>query len=460
MNTISRGIRNAFRNGIRTFSIVIILGLSIGLALAMLISRQAVEKKIADVKGSIGNLVTISPAGSRGFEGGGEPLTNDQMAKVKALPHVVNLTTTFQDQLASGDTNLQSAIEAGSLGQRRAEASDRNLNSNLDSGERRVFQNRQVNFTPPITAIGTNNVTTLQAFGGGGTITVKDGGAFDPNVDKNVALIGTDLAAKNNLGVGSTFKAYGTDITVTGTFDSGNKFSNSVIVMPLSTLQRLSNQTSSVSSAVVQVDSISNLDSAVSAIKSTLGDSADVVNQQDTSAEALAPLESIKNVSLYSLIGAVGAGAVIILLTMLMIVRERRREVGVLKAIGSSNLGIMLQFMTEALTLTILAAALGIGLGVAGSNPISKMLVNNSASASPAIQAGPGGGGAMVVRGGGAVMRFANQSFGNLKTIQTDVGWNILLDGLGTALVIALIGSAVPAWFIAKIRPAEVMRSE
>ena len=44
MNNVSRGVRNAFRNGIRTISIVLILALAIGLALAMLVARQAVLK--------------------------------------------------------------------------------------------------------------------------------------------------------------------------------------------------------------------------------------------------------------------------------------------------------------------------------------------------------------------------------------------------------------------------------
>ena len=76
MNVISRGIRNAFRNIVRTFSIVIILGLSIGLSLTMLIAHQAVGDKIKSVESSVGNTVSISPAGVRGFQGGGNALQN------------------------------------------------------------------------------------------------------------------------------------------------------------------------------------------------------------------------------------------------------------------------------------------------------------------------------------------------------------------------------------------------
>src|SRR5258708_6453397 len=110
MNTITRGIRNTFRNGIRAFAIVIILGLSVGLALAMLIAHQAVKNKIAAVESSVGNTITISPAGVRGFDGGGNPLTDSQLSKVKSLAHVASVTETLNDRLTSDNTNLKSSI--------------------------------------------------------------------------------------------------------------------------------------------------------------------------------------------------------------------------------------------------------------------------------------------------------------------------------------------------------------
>src|SRR5437868_2768069 len=118
MNTLTRGMRNAFRNSIRTVSIVIILGLSIGLAITMLIARAAVESKIESVKSSIGNTITVSPAGARGFQGGGEPLTQDSVNKIKSTSHVTSVTATLQDRLTTDNSNLVSAIEAGSLGRR------------------------------------------------------------------------------------------------------------------------------------------------------------------------------------------------------------------------------------------------------------------------------------------------------------------------------------------------------
>ena len=322
MNTISRGIRNAFRNTIRTISIVLILGLSIGLSLTMLLARQAVQSRIDTVKSSIGNTITIAPAGARGFEGGGEPLTTASINAVKTLAHVSSVTEILQARLTTTDSNLVSAIEAGSLGRRN------NANGSSDTTmppEGGPTGARGGSFTPPVQLTGVSSISNT-ALVGGGTLSLKSGENIDPSQDEAVAMIGSTLATKNNLSVGSTFTAYATTVTVKGIYDAGNNFSNNTVIMPLATVQRLSDQAGEISTATVQIDSIDHLDAATTSIKSTLGTTADVTNQQDTSAQALEPLENIKTISLYSLIGSVIAGAVIILLSMMLLQKRRRMK--------------------------------------------------------------------------------------------------------------------------------------
>lgn len=476
MNGISRGIRNAFRNTTRTVALVAILGLSLGLALAMLVAHQAVVNKIASVKKSVGNTISISPAGARGFEGGGTALTSAQMAKVAKLAHVSSVVSSLSDRLTTDNTSLQSAVDAGSLGQRFAQRSGDSFSFQSPpaggvSGSTNDATTPSVTrtFTPPVTVNGTTDPTNLSssATSGGGTFTLKSGKSFDGTSSDNVALVGATLATKNNLKVGSTFTAYGTTITVVGIFDAGNTFSNNQVVMPLATVQKLSSQIGSVTSATATVDSVDNLTSTTKAITSALGSTADVTNEADTANATVQPLENIKTVSLYSLIGAVVAGAVIIFMTMLMIVRERRREIGVIKAIGASNLKVITQFMAEAVTLTVLAAGVGIILGAAAANPITNMLVSNStSSSSQTVSAGAPGAVQVSTTTGGPVVRggFANRAFGgatrSVTKITASVGWSIIAYGLGAAVLIALVGSGVASLFIAKIRPAEVMRTE
>jgi putative ABC transport system permease protein len=469
MNPISRGIRNAFRNSIRTFSIVVILGLSVGLALAMLVAYQAVGKKITSVKSSVGNTVSISPAGVRGFEGGGTALTETELAKVSSLTHVTGLSESLSDRLTTSDTNLTSAISAGSLGQRFAGnsgqsfsfsgAGDRGAGGGAVGGTNGSIT---TTFTPPITVVGTTDPTNLStaATEGGGSFKLDSGSVFSSTSSADVALVGSTLATKNNLKVGSTFTAYGKTVTVGGIFEAGNSFSDDQLIMPLTTIQTLSAQAGDVTSATATVDSITNVASVSSAAEKVLGSAADVTNDVATTQAAVTPLQNIQTISLYSLIGAVIAGAVIILLTMVMIVRERRREIGVIKAIGASNVVVMGQFMVEAITLTLMGAVIGIALGVVAGNPITKLLVTNSTSSTTTATSTGGFGAAGGGYRGGASRGLSTSLHNSVANIHAAVGWTIILDGILAALLIAIIGSGLASFFIAKIRPAEVMRVE
>ncbi|HEX4774029.1 MAG TPA: FtsX-like permease family protein [Candidatus Saccharimonadales bacterium] len=460
---MTRGIRNAFRNMIRTSSIVIILGLSLGLSLAMLVAHQAVSDKITAVKASVGNTITIAPAGFNGSSQVNNALTTSQLSKVATLSHVTSLAENLTDRLPTTGSSTPSfgGRNDNSSGSTTSLTSPVQLNLNGGQGGGKVFVggggSLPTNFTPPISFAGTTQPSQLN----GTDLTISSGQTINGSKDTNNALISSDMASKNNLKVGSTFTAYNTTLTVAGIFKSDNQGVNNNVVVSLPAEQRLSGQSGVITNAVASVDSLDNLSSVTTSVKNMLGSSADVTSAQDQANQTVQPLNSVKTISLYSLIGAVIAGGIIILLTMVMIVRERRREIGVIKAIGASNVKVVGQFMAEAVTFTVMAAVIGIILGVVAGNPITHLLVTNSSSSTTSAAAGPGGG---FRSGGGFGGQGGGRGFGavrnNVSAIHAAVGWSIIFYGLAAALLIAIVGSALASFFIAKIRPAEVMRVE
>ncbi|HSW78097.1 MAG TPA: FtsX-like permease family protein [Candidatus Chromulinivoraceae bacterium] len=456
MNVLTRGMRNALRSPIRSGAILIMLAISISLILAMMVARTSVNNKVAEVKASTATQVTINPAGISGGMGGGDPLTADQIKTIASTAHVKSVASTLTDQLGTSDTNLTPSLELGSFGKRmmRFESADGSSGASTNVGGGANDTSRPAP-TPRTTVTGTSDPASIVA-----TDKITSGATIDGSSSDLIALVGTTLAQKNSLSAGSTFTAYGKTITVKGIFTSDNKFENNGIIMPIATLQTLTNQPGSVTNVTATIDSSDNVASAVTALKASLGDKADITSQQQQAENSLQPLESIASLALVGVIGASVAAAAIILLSMIMIVRERRREIGVIKAIGGTNAKVIVQFVTEALTLTILGGILGLGIGVMTSGPLTQSLVSSSTNSNNPQTVTSTGGGARRMSFGGGFGAISSQLGSNVKDVTSTLTPQILAESVGIIILIAIVGSAVPAWAIARVRPAEVLRTE
>ena len=455
MNVVTRGIRNAFRNATRTIAIVTILGLSIGLSLVMLTAHQTVQNKIKTSLTSIGSTVTIRAAGWVTMSGANQYLTTDESNRIQQLPHVTGLSELLNGIARPiGTTGI--ATPAGAI---------------VHSSTRPGFHLYQTNLQSPIKVTNSNKLSNLETVGGGSpklpsnfSLTIPFAGTNDPTDPANIdassltivsgkaidgsaatydAMVSSAMAAKNDLHVGSTFTAFNKTFTVAAIFKGNTETGNNSVIVSLPTIQDLTGRKGDVQSAVATADSLTNLNAVTSEIKSALGSAVDVTSNITDANGALQPLNGVKSVSFYSLIGAVVAGAIIILLSMVMIVRERKREIGILKAIGFSNARVMFQFVSEALTFAVIGAVIGLALAVFTSSPVTSSLVGHSgASKAPANPLAP------------------LSPLGNIKDVHAQVGFAVVLFAIGAAILIALVGSAVTSYFVSRVRPAEVLRSE
>src|ERR1700691_6335524 len=100
MTAVGRGIRNAFRHAVWIITVVVILGLAIGLSMVMLIANHSVAAKVATTLSSIGNAVNIGlPGYSTGMQLG-KHLTTAELAPIAHFHGVTSI-----DEILSGSAD-------------------------------------------------------------------------------------------------------------------------------------------------------------------------------------------------------------------------------------------------------------------------------------------------------------------------------------------------------------------
>ncbi len=129
-------------------------------------------------------------------------------------------------------------------------------------------------------------------------------------------------------------------------------------------------------------------------------------------------LGSIAGISL--LVGGIG-----IMNIMLVSVTERTREIGIRKVVGARRGDIMMQFLTEALTVTILGGLVGIAVGV------------------------------------GAAEFLNGRNIGGLgENVQTVVSWTSVVAAFAVSAGIGIFFGLYPAQRAARLHPIQALRYE
>lgn len=451
MSIIVRGAKNSFRNGLRTMGFAVIIAVSMSLAFSMLLANQAVSKRSDQLKKEINTSMIAYPKGSSSDQAAGKPLTDADVDKLAKLAHVRSVTKVFRfaaqkESEQSNDANSKSSFVSGGEDTKPPTIS---LASSLDPAT--LNPNIKRTHQPPPLPIGVTGVSgTTDA--DGKPLNITKGRGLRAS-DVNAAVIGKELLAKNNLKLGDTFTIKDTTFTIVGMFDIGTAFGNNGVFIPFKTAQKLMDSPDTIQSVVVTSDSLDNLNSVQANVQKALGkDRLDVVLLQQDGVKVIANLASIEAISFTTLIVSLATAALTILLTMLLVVRERTKEIGVLKALGGTNVKIVGQFLVEALVLTAIGAAIGMALALLSSNSILHGLLDSKFATDAAAGSGPIGSSSMRLD---APVQDVQAMVASITTL---LDWQFVAYGLGAALVIAIVGTTIPAFLIAKVRPAQIMR--
>lgn len=346
-NTIGLAFKAIARNRMR--SLLTALGVVIGVAsvIGMVHLGQAATVSVTNQISSLGSgLLYVLPGVSRGGPGGvGVPAVNFKAADVTAvqrsIPNVhVAPVTSARSLLVYGNANYTTTITGTDNGFFLAR--------DWPVTEGRTFEAREITSGAAVCIVGETIVEEL--FAG------EDPIGESMRVDKTTCdIIGT---------LGPKGKSFGND-------------QDDIVLMPVKAVQRRLAGTNDIH--MIFVSAVG--ESSPNAIKTELelllrerrrvrkGDEDDfyVMNMEDI-AETLSATTSI----LTYLLGAVAGvsllvGGIGIMNIMMVSVTERTREVGIRLAIGARGREVLLQFLVEAIAVSLLGGVLGIGIGVLGS---------------------------------------------------------------------------------------------
>jgi putative ABC transport system permease protein len=273
----------------------------------------------------------------------------------------------------------------------------------------------------------------------------------------NAGESGVVLLSENNsrffdAEVGDTITVVNETFTVVGIYTPASNENVQTLYMNIDDAQRITNNTDYITSMRVFTDNADIVDTVASEISSlhselTVTTQQELLNQlqqqqsryEAALASAESSLASTQATATQEIIVVVAATSMIVLFVMLYTVRERTKEIGTLKAIGFSNKVVMGQFLVEGLVLSAVAGAVGIVIATFAAPTLSSLLL-------PTVSGSMGFGGPM-----------ANPAS---SSVAVSITPTLMLETLGAALALGVIGSLYPAWRAAKIRPAEAMRYE
>jgi putative ABC transport system permease protein len=400
-----------------------------GLALIMVTVHGATENQLGSIREEIGTEITVRPAGSFGMMGGGGTLAQEDVDKLGDIPHVVSVQESAQTQY-TGDS-LESAVEQGTQGGQGGDP----------GGE-----SPPTDFRMGIIVMGFDTATENPTLMGDAQMDIVEGRYFTTDENNaSVMVVGQALADKNGLGVGSFVDIEGVSVEVIGIYDSGQVFGNNMLVMPIDTAQRVFDL-EGVTSVTVIADDVGNVDGVVEDIREIFDeDTADIATTASMYERISESVASASNTSQMAMIVAFIVAGVVILFSVVLMVRQRVKEIGILKAIGASNQQIGLQFGLEALAMSVIGAVIGALITFSLAQKVADLLV--SSPASPGNGFAPGGG----FFGGGVT---------SVAGIDVAVSPEVFLYAFGIAVALAVAASIFPAWYISRVKPAEVLRYE
>jgi putative ABC transport system permease protein len=444
LGALTRAVRNVSRRKMRALLVVIALGFSMAIMISIPPGIVANQEAVQSITANFNRLVNISttlievsnssgmpsgmPSGATFFRFGGRGAFIDE-------------TVADDISLIGGVKDVVPSLE---------------VSSNVTIPETRSTPRGSFTINRPLYTI--EGVCLNSTF-------IEDYSILPTNItagnnlqegDSGKVLLSLNLSDYYDVGVNGSISIYGKPFKVVGIYEpalSQGFMTANEVYMNISDAQRITGNTGNVSRLDVYADSASDVDTIAADIQATYPTlsattEADLMQTYQTElSNAEATVSQTQTVAFEEIVIAIVATSLIVLVMMLYSVRERTKEIGILKAIGFSNWSVMSQFMLEGILISLMAGVVGLVIGIVGAPYISPLLLSSASHIN--LFSRPGGFGGF----GGQAINFSARA-----TVAPDL--RTLLLGLGAVVLLGAIGSLYPAWRASRTSPMEALRYE
>lgn len=291
--------------------------------------------------------------------------------------------------------------------------------------------------------------------------------------DQNVALMEKRLAELNNLKVGDKVKVQSGDkketleVEIIGIYETNEQAMGqqappimdpaNKLYMPHSTMKKLEiDQGISSIQVVYFLKDPQNIEAfKEEAKKSDIDFNYYKLDAHDSLyKQMIGPIENISSTSQMIIYIVSIAGAIILGLIIMLSIKARRKEMGILLSIGEKKWKLMAQFVVEVVCIAILAFGLSITTGA----KISQFIGNNLLSSEIATageETNTSQNGTVMVAGPGGTVQ--NQKEDPIDKINVSVTGEDVGKMGGIGLAIAILATLLPALSILRLNPKQIL---
>ncbi|MCX6695697.1 MAG: ABC transporter permease [Candidatus Altiarchaeota archaeon] len=354
-------VKNVFRQKVRSMLTMMGIALGIGLILALGSIGEGLNQQITQQFGDVGAVIDVRDASDNNVG-----ISQDAIDELQSWPEV-------ESAIPIGSYRITRGFGGGFGG---------------GFGEGRGIGGRAFFGTSgPATSITFTGVNPDdQDYLIGEDINTVDGNKLDSSDDGNtVVVLGNSIAQSQNLNVGDDIQYDRRTNQTTETYyfevigileATGDSSIDNAAYVPLKTMQEIEDD-DRITSLKVKVTDVSLVENVTQEINDQIEDVratsfVTIVRQIESTLQTV-------QLAVYG-IGAISiiVGGLGVMNTMIMSVMERRREIGIMKAIGATTGTILLQVLQESAFLSLIGGLVGLALGYLSAGLITEYTTFNA----------------------------------------------------------------------------------